>query len=188
MNKYSLAQLNAIYCVYKDLNPETHVATCVTCGKSIFIEEPEQCFNLFGHYIPRSVEPKLRYHPQNTHCQCQACNLNETQQVRDKYRNYMIYRYGNDVDRTLKTSDVKTDNEYIDFYVSALMGLSEKFPELLHIICDKSTGEVYDIKTEKENKINHIEQQLHTYSITYRQDLDTLSKAVGASNIEYERL
>lgn len=188
---YSLAQLNAIYCVYKDLNPETHTINCVTCGKSIYIEEPEQCFNLFGHYIPRSVEPKLKYHPQNTHCQCQNCNLNETQQVRDRYRAYMIYRYGNDIDDVLKSSEVKTDDEYIEFYVNELVKLSAVFPELLPVVCDTDTGEVlYNVSMSPDDnhKENNIEKQFHTYSISYRQDLDTLSKAAGASNIEYERL
>lgn len=189
MNKYSLAQLNAIYCVYKDLDPETHVANCVTCGKSIFIDEPEQCFNLFGHYIPRSVEPKLKYHPQNTHCQCQGCNLNETQQVRDSYRKYMLYRYGNNIDDILKNSDKKSEEEYINFYVSELIKLSDKFPELVPIVCDETTGEIYDVDVEKGDTImNSIEKQFHTCSASYRQDLDILSKATGASNIEYERL
>lgn len=186
--KYTLAQLNAIYCVYKDLNPETHIANCVTCGKSIFIEEPEQCFNLYGHYIPRSIEPKLKYHPLNTHCQCQGCNLNETQQVRNKYRCYMLYRYGNDIDSKLKSAEKKSEEEYVDFYVKELIKLSNKFPELLSIVCDEDTGELYDVATDDNSDVNNIEKQFHTYSVSYRQDLDMLSKIAGASNIEYERL
>lgn len=187
--QYSLAQLNAIYCVYKDLNPETHIATCVTCGKSIYIEEPEQCYNLYGHYIPRSIEPKLKYHPLNTHCQCQNCNLNETQQVRDSYKKYMVYRYGSNIDNCLRSADKKSDSEYINFYISELLKLSEKFPELLDIVCDENTGEIYSVDTTDSADIsNNIEKQFHTYSMTYRQDLDALSKYANASNIEYERL
>lgn len=184
--KYSLAQLNAIYCVYKDLNPETRIINCVTCGKSIYIDSPEQCYSLYGHYIPRSVEPKLKYHPWNTNCQCPQCNTNETQQIKDSYRKYMTYRYGMDVDSKMKADAIKTDEEYVNFYIEQLIQLSSIFPELLNIVCDGETGEIKDIATaEVENKI---ERQFHTFSKTYRQDLDILSKQAGANNIEYERL
>lgn len=191
MNKnYSLAQLNAIYCVYKDLNLN-HIATCVTCGKSIYIDSFEDCFNLFGHFIPRSVEPKLKYHPKNTHCQCPLCNLNETEEVKTKYKQYMQYRYGKDIEQELLNYNPKTEQQYIEYYTEELLKLSAKFPELLDILVDKTTGEVLEnIKVDNgiDTINNNILKQFYIFSVTYRQDLDTLCKILHTKPIEYERL
>ena len=102
-NNYSLSQLASIYCVYKDLSVTTRTVNCCTCGKSIQITSPEDSFSLFGHYIPRSVSRKLKYHPQNTHSQCSSCNLNTTLNIDNSYTNYMIYRYGENIKNELFT-------------------------------------------------------------------------------------
>lgn len=189
--QYSLAQLNAIYCVYKDLNPDTHVATCVTCGKSIYISDVEQCFELYGHYIPRSLEPKLKYHPDNSHCQCKDCNLNETAEVREAYEQYVCYRYGKNKHQQLKQSSSISDSEWLKFYIEKLTKLSDTFPELIDVIIangnndNVNNGKIIATTTSVNNDIA---EQFRTYSKTYRQDLDDLSKALQANFIEYERL
>lgn len=183
-NKYSLAQVNAIYCVYKDLNPNTHTTSCVTCGKSIHIDSFEQCFSLYGHYIARSLEPKLKYHPLNTHCQCANCNMYETPTVKKAYDDYMVFRYGENIKNKLLAEEPKTEQEYEQFYLNELVKLSTKFPELIEVICDSETGEVYNFEDKLDN---NIEQQFKTFSVTYKQDLDELARALGTQPIEYER-
>lgn len=186
-NSYSLAQLNAIYCVYKDLNPDTHTIACVTCGKSIHINNPEQCFELYGHFIPRSVSRKLKYHPLNTHCQCSLCNLNETQQVKLKYQEYMKYRYGNNIEQELLNSEEKTEDYYKEFYIEELLKLSSKFPELVEILINTNTGELVNVTIDDNDYSNNIEKQFHTFSVTYKQDLDSITKILNTQPIEYER-
>lgn len=185
---YTLAQLAAIYCVYKDLSPITHNIICCTCGKTLYIEQVEDCFSLWGHYIPRSVSRKLIYHPLNTHAQCSQCNIYGNKNLVDKrYDEYMIYRYGNNIKEQLLNSKEKTKEYYKEFYITELLKLISKFPELADVVVEKNTGEVLTnlgiIDTE-----NRIEQQFFTYSPTYKGDLDTICKTLHVKSIEWERL
>lgn len=180
--QYTLAQIAAIYTVYKDLSIE-HTVTCCTCGKSIYIANIEDCYSLYGHYIPRSIEPSLKFHPNNTFAQCVRCNMNSDNVIDTAYDKYMIYRFGKDIKTILLSEKFKysSNDETKNFYLNELAKLSQKFPELLDVIVNKDTGEISEIF------INDIEKQWNTFSKTYRQDLDILSKAMGVENVEYER-
>lgn len=187
-NKYSLAQLAAIYTVYKDLDG-TRIARCCTCGKSMRIEQLEDCYNLYGHYLSRSTHPGLKFHPNNTHAQCPVCNLQYSSIINKKYHEYMVYRYGEDIDNVLMLDEEKgvygDNDETLNFYILGIIELSQKFPELVDIVVDKTTGEVLD---KVELIENPIEKQWNSYSVTYRQDLDSLSHMLYTEPIEYERL
>lgn len=185
-NKYTLAQLAAIYCVYKDLDKRTHTVNCCTCGKTLYIEQIEDCYGLYGHYIARSLEPKLKYHPNNTFAQCPNCNMQVSGNIDIAYDNYIRYRFGENFKQKLLVDDSFKDIEYAkQWYITELIKLSQNFTELSNIILDKETGEIFDnIKDTK----NPIEEQWDTYSVTYRQDLDILTKTLGVEPIEYERL
>lgn len=186
-NKYSLAQLAAIYCTYKDLDVKTRTVKCCTCGKTIQINSFEDCFNVYGHFIDRSLEPKLKYHPLNAHSQCVSCNIYANPlEMQHKYYNYMIYRYGNSIKEDLLNAEEKTEEQYKEFYVIELIKLSIKFPELTDIVVDKSSGELlYPVDTSIENDI---EKQFNTYSPNFKFDLDNLCRVLNSEYIEYQRL
>lgn len=184
MSEYTLAQLAAIYTVYKDLD-FSRVAYCCTCGKAIHIDKIEDCYSLFGHYIARSVEPKLKLHPYNIHAQCPSCNMRTNKSK--EYDDYMIYRYGKDIKQKLLADDRFLDVEFAKrFYIKQILKLANKFPELAELVVDVETGE---LKSDVEDYINPIERQWDDYSITYKQDLDAISKFLKTKrSIEYERL
>lgn len=185
MKKYSLAQLVAIYATYKDLDPKTKTVKCCTCGKTIQINEIEDCFNIWGHYIARSLAPKLKYHPLNSFAQCVFCNAySDYTNIQEKYDNYMKYRFGDGIKEQLLSAEVKDEEYYKDFYITELIKLSNKFPELLDIVIDKNTGEIKNEGTSK----NKIEEQFDTYSPTFKSDLDTLCKCLKTDFVEYNRL
>lgn len=184
-NKYTLAQLAAIYTTYKDLDIGTRTVNCCTCGRSIHIENIEDCYNIYGHFIPRSVEPKLKYHPKNTHAQCISCNMQVSKQIDFAYDRYMKFRYGEKIISELKADDSFANLEYAkQWYVFELIKLSQKFPELSNIVVDETTGELLDVVDIEDP----IQEQWDTYSPTYKQDLDELTKLLGTEPIEYERL
>lgn len=181
---YSLSQLASIYCVYKDLSPLTHSITCCTCGKIIHIEQIEDCFNLWGHYIARSVNRNLIYNPINSHAQCINCNV-INQGMYNEYKRYMQYRYGENIENILLNADIHDNEYYKNFYITELAKLSSVFPELLNIIVDVNTGEILPTQQVFENSI---ENQFYTFSSTYKDDLDTLCKILKVNFIEWERL
>ena len=184
MKQYSLKQLAAIYATYKDLDPNTHIISCCTCGKRIHIEQVEDCYNLWGHYLARSISRKLIYHPQNSHCQCSECNI-QNKGMLQSYDDYMIYRYGKNIKEKLLNSENKTEEYYYELYTNLLLELTWQFPELADIIINKLTGEVIYTQTTYANEI---EQQFNTYSKTYKQDLDIICKTIGSEFIEYQRM
>lgn len=187
MHKYSLAQLAAIYCVYKDLDPITKTISCCTCGRLIHINVPEDSYAYFGHYIPRSKNRNLIYHPKNTHAQCPACNMHTTKEISDSYDHYMMYRYGKNIKNDLMSiSKTYTEDEYANYYINLLLQLSNNFPELLSILTNFDTGEVLESQDVRKN--NRIENQFYTYSETYKDDLDRLCKILNVKNIEWERM
>lgn len=187
-NKYTLTQLAAIYCVYKDLTKQ-HTINCCTCGKLLYIEQVEDCYAFYGHYLARSIYPKLKLHPKNTHAQCPACNLNFSTQIDNRYKKYMHYRYGDDIDDILKSEqDVFGDNNKTkNFYLEQLVFLTQKFPELYDVVLDTNTGELLDNYSIAYGSRNDIEKQWDTFSKTYKQDLDTLTHTLRTEPIEYER-
>lgn len=102
------------------------------------------------------------------------------------YDNYIRYRFGENFKQKLLVDDSFKDIEYAkQWYITELIKLSQNFTELSNVILDKETGEIFD--TIKDTK-NPIEEQWDTYSVTYRQDLDILTKTLGVEPIEYERL
>ena len=188
-NNYTLSQLASIYCIYKDLSPTTHTVNCCTCGKTLYIEQPEDCFNYWGHYINRSISRKLIYHPQNSFAQCINCNVynNGNKIIEEKYNNYIKYRYGNDFKNKLLASEEKTEDYYKTYYINELLKLSQKFPELIKLLADSNTGELIcnvNIKTYN----NDFEEQFSTFSVSYKSDLDILTKQLNTNPIEWERL
>lgn len=184
-NKYTLAQLAAIYTTYKDLDFNTKTVNCCTCGKSMHINSVEDCFNIWGHYIPRSKEPKLKFHPNNTFSQCPQCNMQFSQEINKAYDNYIIYRFGKDIKEELQKDSSFADVKYAtSFYINKLLELAQQFNELYTVVVNTETGEFFD-------KVDIIEdpivEQWNTFSINYKQDLDTLTKLLNTEPIEYER-
>lgn len=184
MNKYSLAQLAAIYTVYKDLDAGTRTVNCCTCGKSIYINQVEDCYNYYGHYIARSIEPKLKYHPFNAYAQCVKCNMQISQNIDDAYDKYIIRRYGKNFKQKLLDEPVRSDEFCLEFYKCELRRLSNKFPELKQVIENYDEQDNNQFITEN---LNDIEKQWNTYSSTYKQDLDELVRVLKTEPIEYER-
>lgn len=185
MKKLTLAQLAAIYAVYKDLDPKTKTVRCCTCGKTIQIDNIEDCFRVWGHYIARSIEPKLIYHPLNSFAQCVSCNIySNPKNMQDSYDKFMQYRFGSDIKIKLLQAEKKDEDYYKGFYITELLKLSSKFPELLDVLVDQNTGEII------ENLVirNGIEKQFDTFSVTFKSDLDSLCKALNSDFIEYNRL
>lgn len=185
MNKYTLSQIAAIYTVYKDININ-YTVNCCTCGKSIHIEQIEDCFSLYGHYISRSIEPKLKFHPYNTHAQCPECNMKVSSDIDKKYDEYMVYRYGKNIkEKLLKDNRFSDINFTKNFYTKAILKLSFNYPELKNIVNIDDSGIIVPLEIKKENEIV---EQWYTFSKTYKQDLDTLVRYLKSENIEYERL
>lgn len=183
-SKYSLAQLAAIYTAYKDLDPKIRTVNCCTCGKSLYIGSVEDSFIYWGHYVPRSIAPKLKFHPLNTHCQCVKCNMQVSKDIDEAYDKYMIYRYGENIKETLLHDEDFDEEDYAkNWYFVHIVELSQKFPELEQVVVDTSTGEVLSV-VEIEDKI---QEQFETYSRTFKQDLDELTRLLGTEPIEYER-
>lgn len=180
MSKYTLAQLAAIYTVYKDLDAGTRTVNCCTCGKSIHIEQIEDCYNYYGHYIARSLNPKLRYNPYNTYAQCVSCNMDvSNKDIDSAFDDYVVKRYGSDFKTKLQADDKDYD---IDFYKGELVNLSTTFPELKDVV-----GMSKETKQQDTQTSNDIIKQWNTFSNTYKQDLDELTKLMRTDNIEYER-
>lgn len=187
MKKYSLSQLAAIYATYKDLNPKTKTVRCCTCGKTIQINCFEDCYKIWGHYIARSLEPKLKYHPNNTFAQCSSCNVfSDSNEMQEKYDKYMSFRFGSDIKQKLSESEPQTEEYYKNFYTIELLKLSTTFPELKEIFIDETTGEVVDVTELPEE--NSIEKQFNTFSPTFKSDLDVLCRALNCEYVEYNRL
>lgn len=190
MNEYSLAQLAAIYTVYKDID-NTRTVYCCTCGKPIHIETFEDCYAVFGHYFSRSQHPGLKFHPNNIFVQCPVCNMNFSSSVEAAYKQYMIYRFGKNIDEQLlqdeKQGKFRDTNEIKNYYVGEIIKLSQKFKELADIVVDNSTGEVIS-NSDIQESLNYIEEQWNNYSVTYKQDLDELTRLLRLEPIEYERL
>ena len=186
--KLSISQLHSLYCVYRDLDIGTKTVNCCTCGKLIHIDEPQDCFQYYGHYIPRSVSRLLKYHPYNAHPQCLQCNLNETIDIRKNYDRYMIYRYGKNIkDKLLSINQTYTEDQYKEYYINELLKLTCNFPKLAKLLIDDDdTGEIINFTQIHENDI---EEQFYTFSQTYKQDLDKLCKMLKVKNfIEWERI
>lgn len=185
ITKFSLAQLHAIYCVYRDID-FAHNVRCCTCGKSMHIEQVEDCFNLYGHYLSRSQYPHLKYHKDNAFPQCPNCNMSVSSSIDNKYAEFINYRYGEGFTEKLKQDNSFSDkNKALQFYVVELLELSQRHPELYSALVDANTGEVIEIQNVVENPI---QEQWETYSPTFRQDLDEITRLLGTENIEYERL
>lgn len=189
MNKvYTLNQLAAIYNVYKDIDFRTKTVSCCTCGKNIKITQLEDCYNLWGHFVPRSIDRGLIYCPENSHAQCPECNVFiNNSHIQNKYTEYMIFRYGKNYKTLFEAFKQKQlDTQQIkDFYVERLLSLLNEFPELSECIgVDLQTGEVKDTIYYS----NNIENQFNTYSKHYEQDLDTLCKILRTEYIEYNKL
>lgn len=184
---FSLAQLHAIYTVYKDLDKNKRTVKCATCGKTLNINSFEDCYNIYGHYIDRSLQPEIKYHYLNAYPQCPSCNTNTTSDIKNKFDDYIKYRFNvsniNEFKKEL-ISD-KRFNDYnfaYNFYIKELLNLYKDFPELYEVILDVDTGAIVETKYESE-----IEEQWDTFSKSYKQDLDTLVKLLNMENIEYER-
>ena len=187
MKELSLAQLHAIYSVYRDLDKKTKNVSCCTCGRKIIINSFDDCYSVYGHYIDRSIEPKLKYHPLNAFPQCIHCNVYENNtEIKKKYDTYMRYRFGKNIKTDLINSEAKDDNYYKELYTVELLKLSQDFPELLDILVDRTTGELL---IDSENKIkNSIEKQFNTFSRNYASDLDHLCLYLNCEYIEYNKL
>lgn len=182
--KYSLAQLHAIYCVYRDLDPGTRVVNCCTCGCSLHIEQVEDCYGVYGHFVERSLEPKLKFHPLNAFPQCPNCNMNASSSIKTKYEDYMKYRFGSNIKTKLLQDDRFNDFEFAkQWYIRELIEKQQIFPELASVTVDIATGELFDV----EEIENNIEKQWNTFSKTFKQDLDELVRILGTEPIEYER-
>mgnify|MGYP007106418237 CR=1 FL=1 len=184
--KLSLSQLAAIYAVYKDLSPATRTVRCCTCGKSIHIEQIEDCYSVWGHYIPRSIARCLIYNPLNSHAQCIDCNLYaDPKTMQLHYDDYMKYRYGSSVKELLfSENNQQTEEKYnSEYYMIELLKLSSKFPELAELLIQQDTGEIKEICSE-----NSIEKQFNTYSRSFKDDLDVLCRTLQTDYIEYQRL
>lgn len=185
-NEFTLAQLHAIYTVYRDLDSGTRTVNCCTCGKSIYINNFEDCYAVYGHYVDRSIAPNQKYNPFNAYPQCPQCNLNTTDKIKEAFKNYVIYRLGYDPESKIKNDKYYNYSEqyYKQYYLTELKKLSEKFSELTEIFTD------LEEKTEEKEKTitDNIIHQWGTYSDTYRQDLDTITKMLNTEPIEYERL
>ena len=191
-NSYTIPQLHAIYCVYRDLDPATRTVQCCTCGKVLHIEQVEDCYAYYGHFIARSTEPKLKYSPINAFPQCIQCNVSCTKTIDDKYKEYIQYRFG-DIDSYISKMYSEADKFVYDedFYVHELIKLADKFPELISVIDQTYVKAKNNSSVEKDNSDEaekSISEQWNTYSNTYKSDLDTLTKILGTEPIEYERL
>lgn len=185
--KYTLSQLAAIYNVYKDLNPSTRIVNCCTCGKSLTVLSPEDAYCYWGHFIPRSLNRNLIYYPKNSHAQCTQCNLWTLGNVMyEQYSQYMKYRYGDNIIEELTKVEKQDDEYYLKFYQQSILNLVYKFPELAEIVINTDTGELKD-SNDIFKQENSIEKQFYTFSTTYKQDLDTISKALNSDYIEYSR-
>lgn len=107
--------------------------------------------------------------------------------VDKQYDDYMMYRYGyTDIKSKLKEDDSFADLDFAkQYYVLELAKLTKQYPELQDIVIDVDTGEllVDNIVIEE----NPIEKQWNTYSQTYKQDLDSITRVLGVEDIEYER-
>lgn len=186
MNNLSLAQLHAIYTVYRDLDKNKKTVKCSTCGKIIHIESFEDCFNVYGHYIDRSLQPEIKYHYLNAYPQCPLCNTQTTENIRKNFDNYISYRFNTNPEQFKHNLIIdKRFNDYTfayNFYVKELINLYKDFPELSQIIVDINTGAIIENNYDSE-----IEEQWDTFSTSYKQDLDTLTKLLRMENIEYER-
>ena len=186
--EYSLSQIAAIYCTYKRLNPGTKIVHCCTCGKSINISSFDDCYNVWGHFIHRSISPYLIYHPLNSNPQCVSCNMQYNEDISKSYEKYMIYLYGKDIKNKLLDEEseyrFKTNDELFDLYEKLLHNLEGIFPELSNLFYNDKNN---DSKCELNYYSNSLEQQFNTYSKTYKQDLDILTKALATEPIEYER-
>jgi hypothetical protein len=75
---------------------------CCTCGKAFEVSQVHA-----GHYVKRSHR-SLRWHPQNVHAQCVACNTYRGG-AQDEYAKFIIERYGLEVfnDLMAKKYEVK---------------------------------------------------------------------------------
>lgn len=183
---YTLSQLHAIYIVYRDLDVGTRTVNCATCGKTLYINNIEDCYLYYGHRIARSIEPKLKYHPLNAFPQCINCNMQVSSSIDKAYNDFIVYRFGKDI-----TNDLLQDNRFIDqnyakdYYINRLLELSNKFPELKDILIDYSTGSLLD--TVEKDIDNSIIDQWFTYSLNYTQDLDYITNFMKTEAIEYER-
>lgn len=181
--KYTLSQIAAIYTVYKDLDVGTRTVNCCTCGKSIHIEQIEDCYSYYGHYIARSKEPKLKYHPGNAFAQCVSCNMSTSSDIENKYSDYIIKRFGKDYTDKLLNLSAVDDNVYYEYYIKKLSELSLTFPELKTVVDIN-----YSLSKSKDlEELNNIVKQWNTFSSTYKQDLDELVKIIKTENVEYER-
>ena len=181
----SLDQLAAIYTTYKDLDPYTRRVYCCTCGRSIKVTSIEDSYKLFGHFIPRSINRNLIYYPYNIHVQCYNCNMNSNNIIHDKYKNYMIYRYGEDIFSILNTVVSRSDEFYRKYYIYKLYYIiSKNFKEIYDMFFNNSRFQMNIRKFED----NLSYQFFNSYSATYEQDLDNICKLIGSKEfIEYER-
>lgn len=185
-NRYSLAQLAAIYTVYKDIDPGAKNVYCCTCGRALHIESIEDCYSLWGHYLARSIAPKLKYHPDNAFAQCARCNMQCSGNIDRAYDEYIKRRFGNNHVSKLISESNRDEEYYKQFYITEIIKLSQRYNELSEIVLDSTTGEIKeDLGVESEN---NIAQQFDTFSPTFRQDLDILTQAMQTEPIEYERL
>lgn len=188
--KYSLAQLAAIYTVYSELD-QAHTAYCCTCGKQIRISSVEDCYPLYGHFIDRSKEPALKFHPMNTQIQCAKCNMSTDPAIKRKFRQYMEFKYGeNIIDKLLSEKSKYGDNILTrQEYLRRLSGLVDTFPELAEVLASSGSAHIVDrIHLENKGMATPLSTQFKMYSPIYKQELDTLTKFLRTEPIEYERL
>lgn len=187
---YTLAQLAAIYTVYKDLD-DTHVIRCCTCGKAITIEQLSDCYPLFGHYISRSIAPHLKFHPNNIHAQCVICNMSTDKSIDKAYDAFMEQKYGvGYYDRLYDDYSYRDLDKAACFYKTSLLALIDKFPELKSIFLSSIEEGNEKLITAKENgnSTNDLLKQFKTFRHSFRQELDELTKILHMEPIEYERL
>ena len=182
-SNYTLAQVAAIYCVYKCITPY-HTVSCCTCGRTIEITSFEDCYAVYGHYIARSKAPKIKYHPANAYPQCPSCNMQISSSIDNAYDNFINFNFGTSFKEQLMQDDTFNDTEYAkNWYLVELSKLAQKYTELNDIFVDIVTGEFKEI----EVKENSIEEQWQTFSVTFKQDLDTITNFLKSEPIEYER-
>lgn len=78
----------SLYVRVRDAAPFTGIVTCCTCGRAKHYKEVDA-----GHFIPWNKGNATKYHEQNVHGQCKACNGFE-QGSQSAYSKFLDKKYG----------------------------------------------------------------------------------------------
>jgi len=95
------------------------IASCISCG----IKKPWVEFHA-GHYVAKSLSLALRYHEQNVHAQCVACNLWRHGNL-TSYALALKRKYGDNILEEL--DDIRRENEGMRISTSDYEEMIEKY-------------------------------------------------------------